>query len=144
MEKNGAERELLEEARQGEALVLEGTGTGKKLYMESYGCQMNFSDSEIVASILQKEGYETTTSIEEADLVLLNTCSIREKAQENIKQPVVIGQKTMIITPTQAVESLIGSQFTLQPHQMTANKRKSSNQKSQSGISSDLHHFRLK
>ena len=85
MEKNGAERELLEEARQGEALVLEGTGTGKKLYMESYGCQMNFSDSEIVASILQKEGYETTTSIEEADLVLLNTCSIREKAEQTVR-----------------------------------------------------------
>ena len=85
MEKNGAERELLEEARQGEALVLEGTGTGKKLYVESYGCQMNFSDSEIVASILQKEGYETTTSIEEADLVLLNTCSIREKAEQTVR-----------------------------------------------------------
>ncbi|HAG05677.1 MAG TPA: tRNA (N6-isopentenyl adenosine(37)-C2)-methylthiotransferase MiaB, partial [Cryomorphaceae bacterium] len=85
MEKNGVERELLEEARQGEALVLEGMGTGKKLYMESYGCQMNFSDSEIVASILQKEGYETTTSIEEADLVLLNTCSIREKAEQTVR-----------------------------------------------------------
>ena len=71
MEQNNAEREMLAENRQGEALVLEGSGTGKKLFVESYGCQMNFSDSEIVASILQKEGYETTTNAEEADLVLL-------------------------------------------------------------------------
>ena len=85
MEKNPAERELLSDERQGEALVLEGIGSGKKLYMESYGCQMNFSDSEIVASILQKDGYETTTSLEEADLVLLNTCSIREKAEQTVR-----------------------------------------------------------
>jgi len=58
----------------------------KKVYIESYGCQMNFSDSEIVASILVKEGYETTTSPEGADLVLLNTCSIREKAEQTVLQ----------------------------------------------------------
>ena len=51
----------------------------KKLYIESYGCQMNFSDSEIVASILNKENYSTTKDISEADLVFVNTCSIREK-----------------------------------------------------------------
>ncbi|MFM1884433.1 MAG: hypothetical protein RL168_617 [Bacteroidota bacterium] len=85
MEQNSAEREMLAENRQGEALVLEGGGTGKKLFVESYGCQMNFSDSEIVASILQKEGYETTTNAEEADLVLLNTCSIREKAEQTVR-----------------------------------------------------------
>jgi hypothetical protein len=62
-----------DETRQGEALVQEGSAGRKKLYLESYGCQMNFSDSEIVASLLQKEGYETTNKPEEADLVLLNT-----------------------------------------------------------------------
>ena len=51
-----------------------------KLYIQSYGCAMNFSDSEIVASILKKEGYSLTNYIDESDLVLINTCSIREKA----------------------------------------------------------------
>ncbi|MEY2963871.1 MAG: tRNA ((37)-C2)-methylthiotransferase MiaB [Bacteroidota bacterium] len=60
------------------------TGT-KKLYIESYGCQMNFSDSEIVASVLAKEGYQTTQNAEEADLVLLNTCSIRDKAEQTVR-----------------------------------------------------------
>ena len=58
----------------------QNTGKSRKLYIESYGCQMNFSDSEIVASILQKEGFDTTSDINQADLVFLNTCSIREKA----------------------------------------------------------------
>lgn len=75
-----------DETRQGEALVLEGTTGRKKLYLESYGCQMNFSDSEIVASLLQKEGYETTNKPEEADLVLLNTCSIRDKAEQTVRK----------------------------------------------------------
>jgi len=57
----------------------------RKLYIESYGCQMNFSDSEIVASILEKEGFGTTSSVENADLVLLNTCSIREKAEQTVR-----------------------------------------------------------
>ena len=57
----------------------------KKLFLESYGCAMNFSDSEIVASILQKEGYNTTKVIEQADLVLINTCSIREKAEQTVR-----------------------------------------------------------
>lgn len=57
----------------------------KKLYIESYGCQMNFSDSEIVSSILKKEGYSTTSSIEEADVTFLNTCSIREKAETTVR-----------------------------------------------------------
>lgn len=59
---------------------------GRKLYIESYGCQMNFSDSEIVASILGKEGFSTTTLLEEADLVLVNTCSIREKAEQTVRK----------------------------------------------------------
>jgi tRNA-2-methylthio-N6-dimethylallyladenosine synthase len=63
----------------------QNTGKARKLYIESYGCQMNFSDSEIVASILQKEGFDTTSEIEEADLVFLNTCSIREKAEQTVR-----------------------------------------------------------
>ncbi len=58
----------------------------KKLYLESYGCAMNMSDSEIVASILLKEGFNTTNNLEEADLVLVNTCSIREKAEQTVRK----------------------------------------------------------
>ncbi len=58
----------------------------RKLYIESYGCQMNFSDSEIVAAIMQEQGFSTTSQLEEADLVFLNTCSIREKAEETIRK----------------------------------------------------------
>jgi tRNA-2-methylthio-N6-dimethylallyladenosine synthase len=61
------------------------TGKSRKLYIESYGCQMNFSDSEIVASILQKEGFDTTSDISQADVVFLNTCSIREKAEQTVR-----------------------------------------------------------
>lgn len=60
--------------------------TSKSVYIESYGCQMNFSDSEVVASILAKEGYGTTTKLESADLVLVNTCSIREKAEQTVRK----------------------------------------------------------
>lgn len=58
----------------------------RKLFIESYGCAMNFSDSEIVASILSKEGFNTTQNLEEADLVLVNTCSIREKAEQTVRK----------------------------------------------------------
>jgi tRNA-2-methylthio-N6-dimethylallyladenosine synthase len=61
------------------------TGKGRKIYIESYGCQMNFSDSEIVASILQKEGFDTTSDIFLADIIFLNTCSIREKAEQTVR-----------------------------------------------------------
>jgi tRNA-2-methylthio-N6-dimethylallyladenosine synthase len=60
--------------------------SAKKMYIESYGCQMNFSDSEIVASILGKVGYATTNELEDADLVLVNTCSIREKAEQTVRK----------------------------------------------------------
>lgn len=83
---NSETKEMMEENRQGEALVIEREGIGKKMYIESYGCQMNFSDSEIVASILQKEGYGTTRNVDEADLVLLNTCSIRDKAEQTVRK----------------------------------------------------------
>ncbi|MBP6048101.1 MAG: tRNA (N6-isopentenyl adenosine(37)-C2)-methylthiotransferase MiaB [Chitinophagales bacterium] len=58
----------------------------KYFYIESYGCAMNFSDSEIVASILGKQGYSITTNIFDADLIFLNTCSIREKAEQTVRQ----------------------------------------------------------
>ena len=58
----------------------------KKVYIESYGCQMNFADSEVVASIISKEGYDSTTNLNDADLILLNTCSIREKAETTVRK----------------------------------------------------------
>ncbi len=63
----------------------ENRGNKRKLYIESYGCQMNYADSEIVASILQKEGFDTTSDIAAADVVFLNTCSIREKAEQTVR-----------------------------------------------------------
>ena len=77
---------LLDISRQGETLILDQTKLStKKMYIESYGCQMNFSDSEIVASILTNEGFATTTNIEDADVVFVNTCSIREKAEQTVR-----------------------------------------------------------
>ena len=58
----------------------------KHFYIESYGCQMNFSDSEIVASILQDANYAVTSDYQLADLILINTCSIREKAEETVRK----------------------------------------------------------
>jgi tRNA-2-methylthio-N6-dimethylallyladenosine synthase len=68
----------------------QNTGKARKLYIESYGCQMNYSDSEIVASILQKEGFDTTSDILQADVVFLNTCSIREKAEQTVRQRLTV------------------------------------------------------
>lgn len=78
-----------DESRQGEAFAAEQGNNqvyNKKFYIESYGCQMNFNDSEIVASILNQEGFGPTRNYEEADLVLLNTCSIREKAEQTVRK----------------------------------------------------------
>jgi len=78
-----------DESRQGEAFAAEQGNNqvyNKKFYIESYGCQMNFNDSEIVASILNQEGFGATRNYEEADLVLLNTCSIREKAEQTVRK----------------------------------------------------------
>lgn len=81
------ETKEINESRQGESLSLEGKQINtKKLFLESYGCQMNFSDSEIVASILLENGYNTTQKMEEADLILVNTCSIREKAEQTVRK----------------------------------------------------------
>ena len=77
---------IIDASRQGEALSIESHLTdSKKMYIESYGCQMNFSDSEIVASILTKEGFSTTANLEDADIVFVNTCSIREKAEQTVR-----------------------------------------------------------
>ena len=79
--------QIIEEKKQGQALITKANPANtKKVYIESYGCQMNLNDSEIVASILSKEGYNTTFLMEEADLVLVNTCSIREKAELTVRK----------------------------------------------------------
>ena len=78
---------IIDEKIQGKALVTENKKENtKKLFIESYGCQMNMNDSEIVAAILDKQGYNTTQVLEEADLVLVNTCSIREKAETTVRK----------------------------------------------------------
>src|SRR6185503_10610507 len=80
----------IDETRQGEALMLETekeeltVSESKKLYLESYGCAMNFSDSEIIASILTGNGFVTTDNTDDADVILLNTCAIRENAELRI------------------------------------------------------------
>jgi tRNA-2-methylthio-N6-dimethylallyladenosine synthase len=77
-----------DEERQGEALMLDAIpakNNGRKLYIESYGCAMNFSDSEIVASILLDQGFETTTDFKIADVIFINTCSIRENAEVRVR-----------------------------------------------------------
>ena len=80
------QEKYIDETKQGEAFAIaEKPQNSKKLFLESYGCQMNFSDSEIVASILNEQGYNTTLLPEEADLILLNTCSIREKAEQTVR-----------------------------------------------------------
>ncbi|PWT78535.1 MAG: tRNA (N6-isopentenyl adenosine(37)-C2)-methylthiotransferase MiaB [Bacteroidetes bacterium] len=82
------ETRLHDENRQGEAFQDAQPGNSsfaRRFYIESYGCQMNFADSEIVASILQDNGFGPTRHFEEADLVLINTCSIREKAEQTIR-----------------------------------------------------------
>ncbi len=78
----------IDESRQGEAFQsqpMDVVPNGKSFYIESYGCQMNFSDSEIVASILMSSGFKPITSYEDSDLILLNTCSIRENAEDKIR-----------------------------------------------------------
>jgi tRNA-2-methylthio-N6-dimethylallyladenosine synthase len=79
---------IIDESRQGSATMVSSSGSEglRKLYLESYGCQMNFSDSEIVASILTDEGFVTTKDQADADVVLLNTCAIRENAELRVRQ----------------------------------------------------------
>lgn len=82
------ENKVIIEDRQGDVLDAHPSGDSsnkKKLYIESYGCQMNFSDSEVVASIMNKNGYDTTRDIDEANVVLINTCSIRDNAEKRVR-----------------------------------------------------------
>jgi len=95
---------VIEEQKQGTSLVLDQQENNtKKLFIESYGCQMNFSDSEIVASILANEGYNTTQNLEEADLVLVNTCSIRDKAEQTIRKRLEKYNAVKAINPSMKV-----------------------------------------
>ena len=89
-------KKAIDESKQGEVFYQEvpiDQPDGKKFYIESYGCQMNFSDSEIVASILGESGYSPTKFMESADLILVNTCSIREKAEETVRKRLRIFDK---------------------------------------------------
>ncbi|HMR45687.1 MAG TPA: tRNA (N6-isopentenyl adenosine(37)-C2)-methylthiotransferase MiaB [Bacteroidia bacterium] len=79
---------VIDENRQGEPTMLQSSSenvSSKKLYLESYGCQMNFADSEIVASILKNEGFETTKDVNQADAVFINTCAIRDNAEQRVR-----------------------------------------------------------
>lgn len=80
-----AENQLVEEIEEPKVSVHEFVSGTKKLYIESYGCQMNFADSEVVASILRNNGYSTTSDVVEADLILLNTCAIRDNAEQRVR-----------------------------------------------------------
>lgn len=82
------EDKSIDESKQGEALVMEtpANANGKKLFLESYGCAMNFSDSEIVASILKDKGFSTTQNFNDAHVIFVNTCAIREGAEQRVRQ----------------------------------------------------------
>ena len=82
------ENKVIDESKQGEALMTDTTPKvgGKKLFLESYGCAMNFSDSEIVASILKDKGFTTTQDFFEADVIFVNTCAIREGAEQRVRK----------------------------------------------------------
>jgi tRNA-2-methylthio-N6-dimethylallyladenosine synthase len=102
----GIKKEI-DESKQGEVFALpqtDETAGGRKFYIESYGCQMNFSDSEIVASILAEAGFSPTRALEHADLILINTCSIREKAEETVRKRL----KTFNVLKKQRPDMLIG------------------------------------
>ena len=91
LEQNGSlmeQRGKMDEALQGQALEghVSSGQPGRQFYIESYGCQMNFNDSEIVASVLAEIGFQPTRDISAAELILINTCSIREKAEETVRK----------------------------------------------------------
>jgi tRNA-2-methylthio-N6-dimethylallyladenosine synthase len=94
MFKDNIDMKNIDEKRQGEVFEIISPATGtKKVYIESYGCQMNFNDSEIVAAILARQGYTPTDNMEESDLILVNTCSIREKAEDTVRKRLDIYNK---------------------------------------------------
>src|SRR5450432_1841358 len=107
------EMELLtkkhDEARQGESFVpgaVWESFTGRRFYMESYGCAMNFADSEVVASILQGAGFSATRDYQNADLILINTCSIREKAEQTIRSRLHIFRQVKRSNPSMLIAVL--------------------------------------
>lgn len=85
--KESSDTQMHDESRQGEALMIERPKqySGRKLYIESYGCAMNFADSEIVASLMLDMGFETTPQYKEADVIFINTCSIRDNAEQRVR-----------------------------------------------------------
>jgi tRNA-2-methylthio-N6-dimethylallyladenosine synthase len=104
MFKDNMDKKQLDESRQGEVFeIIQPNNNPKKVYIESYGCQMNFNDSEIVASILAKQGYTPTSSMEDSDLILVNTCSIREKAEDTVKKRLFIYNKAKKSNPNLVV-----------------------------------------
>src|SRR5689334_15522238 len=85
--KMNQDTKIINENIQGQALMRETKNPeGKKLFLESYGCQMNFADSEIVASILIDKGFTTTQNYKEADVIFVNTCAIRDNAENRVRQ----------------------------------------------------------
>lgn len=91
-----------DEARQGEAFAPFASGIKpftKRFYIESYGCAMNFADSEVVASILMDSGFSATPNFEEADLIFVNTCSIREKAEQTVRKRLTEFRRLKITNP---------------------------------------------
>ncbi|MEO5909086.1 MAG: tRNA (N6-isopentenyl adenosine(37)-C2)-methylthiotransferase MiaB, partial [Ginsengibacter sp.] len=92
-----------DESRQGEAFapreLINITPSTKKFYIESYGCAMNFADSEVVASILQKQGFGITAKFEDADMIFINTCSIREKAEATVRKRLTEFKKMKKLNP---------------------------------------------
>jgi len=102
LEESGVEMEekIIIESEQGTAtLVAAPSDAKRKLYVESYGCAMNFSDSEIVASIMTESGFATTKDKDEADLILLNTCSIRDKAEQTVRKRLKVFKKQKTENP---------------------------------------------
>jgi tRNA-2-methylthio-N6-dimethylallyladenosine synthase len=97
------------EARQGESFMsamTPETPTGRQFYIESYGCAMNFSDSEVVASNLQDSGFTSTGDFTKADLVLINTCSIREKAEQTVRSRLHIFRQAKRSNPSMLIAVL--------------------------------------
>jgi tRNA-2-methylthio-N6-dimethylallyladenosine synthase len=98
-----------DETKQGESFFpvpLMDSGSARKFYIESYGCAMNFADSEVVASILQGVGFFGTKDFTEADLVLINTCSIREKAEQTIRSRLHIFRQAKKSNPSMLIAVL--------------------------------------
>ncbi len=94
MKSDNTDNKVIIESNQGQATIVDSVSSStKKLYLESYGCQMNFADSEIVASILSENGFSTTKESAEADLILMNTCSIRDNAETRVRNKLSQFQK---------------------------------------------------